>query len=363
MFYKKTWIYSSLSLLSLLVMFSVVTSSESVGAQETEQLRASGISQTTTFTYQGRLTEGGIPATGTYDFVFALYDAANGSDQLGSAIPIEDVAVNDGYFTVQLDFGGNDFRGDTRYLEVRVRAGGETGSYTLLDPRRIVTSVPYAVYANRASALSAADDNPENGVYVSENGNVGVGNRTPTERLDVAGNITASGTICDGSGCIGDKTSVWNRNGSEIYYSGDVGIGSSNTTARLYVVKDEKGWATQIINTNPAGDGLKIAAGSTKSEGVLSALNYDESQALFRVMGDGKVGIGTSSPVSVLHIRGVPGDPQLAIEHPADPEGPAGIRKRDDGTLDIFANMTAGEHKDIVFWSGGNGSDEAETCM
>jgi len=34
-------------------------------------------------------------------------------------------------------------------------------------------------------------------------GNIGIGTTTPQEKLDVIGNIKASGTICDGNGCVG----------------------------------------------------------------------------------------------------------------------------------------------------------------
>ena len=39
-----------------------------------------------TFTYQGRLNDGGAPATGSYDFQFALYDDAVACSQVGSTI-------------------------------------------------------------------------------------------------------------------------------------------------------------------------------------------------------------------------------------------------------------------------------------
>jgi hypothetical protein len=38
-------------------------------------------------------------------------------------------------------------------------------------------------------------------------GRVGVGTTSPTEKLDVQGNIKASGTVCDSNGCIGDEGS------------------------------------------------------------------------------------------------------------------------------------------------------------
>ena len=36
------------------------------------------------FTYQGKLTDGGTPANGTYDFEFNLYDALSGGSPVGS---------------------------------------------------------------------------------------------------------------------------------------------------------------------------------------------------------------------------------------------------------------------------------------
>ena len=40
-------------------------------------LASPGLAQTSTFTYQGRLTDGGTPATGIYDLQFLLFDSAS----------------------------------------------------------------------------------------------------------------------------------------------------------------------------------------------------------------------------------------------------------------------------------------------
>src|SRR5690606_10300057 len=37
------------------------------------------------FTYQGRLTQNGMPANGEYDLEFALYDAETGGNEIGTA--------------------------------------------------------------------------------------------------------------------------------------------------------------------------------------------------------------------------------------------------------------------------------------
>src|SRR5215471_7796680 len=39
--------------------------------------------QSTSFTYQGRLTDGGNPANGNYDLQFSLFDAGVGGNQIG----------------------------------------------------------------------------------------------------------------------------------------------------------------------------------------------------------------------------------------------------------------------------------------
>jgi len=75
-------------------------------------------------------------------------------------------------------------------------------------------------------------------LYSGVPGNVGIGTATPATKLDVVGDVRASGSICDGDGdCIGDvPPSPWQANGSDLYYSnGDVGIGTSAPRERLEV--------------------------------------------------------------------------------------------------------------------------------
>src|SRR5580765_1998817 len=74
--------------------------------------------QTTAFTYQGRLTDGGIPANGNYGFTFRLYATDVGETQIGADVDIPVVTVADGIFTTTLDFGANAFPGADRFLEI-----------------------------------------------------------------------------------------------------------------------------------------------------------------------------------------------------------------------------------------------------
>src|SRR5215831_2030444 len=110
------------------------------------------LAQTTTFTYQGRLIDGGSTANGTYEMQFKLFDGT--SNQIGSTITNSAVTVSDGVFTVTLDYGGAAFSGADRFLEIGVRPSGSGDPFTMLSPRQQLTS---AVYAIRAGSSVSAD--------------------------------------------------------------------------------------------------------------------------------------------------------------------------------------------------------------
>ena len=61
--------------------------------------------QSAAISFQGQLGDGGRPATGQYDFVFRLFDAASGGAEQAQAIALNNRGVTNGYFTVPLDFG------------------------------------------------------------------------------------------------------------------------------------------------------------------------------------------------------------------------------------------------------------------
>ena len=83
--------------------------------------------QTTAFTYQGRLTDAGMPANASYDMQFKLFNvpSVGGGNQIGSTITNGAVLVSSGVFTVQLDYGAAAFSGADRYLEIGVRLAGD----------------------------------------------------------------------------------------------------------------------------------------------------------------------------------------------------------------------------------------------
>ncbi len=103
------------------------------------------LSQSTAFTYQGRLDYAGTPANGSYDFRFILYTSDIGGSQQGPVLTNAATAVSAGGFTVPLDFGSV-FPGAARWLEMAVRTNG-SGTFVPLNPRQLLTPTPYAITA------------------------------------------------------------------------------------------------------------------------------------------------------------------------------------------------------------------------
>ena len=127
-----------------------------------------------TFTYQGQLKLLGAPTDGLVDFEFALWNAEFGGAVIGVVDPYLGVEVVDGLFTVQLDFGGEVFKGKTLWLNVAVRYPhdpSETEPFTTLNPRQPLTAVPFAIQTR--------------GLFVDQTLNVGIGTLFPSYPLEV----------------------------------------------------------------------------------------------------------------------------------------------------------------------------------
>jgi len=123
----------------------------------------SAIAQTplgSSFTYQGQLRQGGIPAEGSYDLHFELFDDPDSG--VGTSLGAQEecgVAVINGRFTVTLDFG-EIFTGDALWIDVGVAPGGPCdGStiYTPLSPLQEIKAAPNALFSRDADLLDGID--------------------------------------------------------------------------------------------------------------------------------------------------------------------------------------------------------------
>jgi len=173
----------------------------------------------TAFIYQGRLSVSGKPADGKpYDFEFKLFDDPSAGSQKGSTVPKNDVVPKAGVFSVTLDFGSDVFNGDARWLQISVRPGASTGTYTKLSPRQKVTPTPYALHTR--------------GIFVDSTGNVGIGKFVPDEELDVDGHINSSETYK-----LSGNTVLSNPGTNNIFIGDGAGEDNSAGTHNTYVGK------------------------------------------------------------------------------------------------------------------------------
>jgi endosialidase-like protein len=113
------------------------------------------LGQGTAFTYQGLLGDSGAAAAGSYDLTFALFSADTGANQLGGILTNLDITVDNGRFTVLLDFGPGMLTGPDRWLEIGVRTNGGN-AFTTLAPRQKLTPSPYTITAANLSGILGA---------------------------------------------------------------------------------------------------------------------------------------------------------------------------------------------------------------
>lgn len=107
----------------------------------------------TAFSYQGRLKDGEQPADGTYDIGFLLYDQEFGGSQIGETYIANDLEITDGLLNIGLDFGAEAFSDEARWLQIAIRPGDDTGSFSFLSPRVRLMPAPQSIYASTAGSV------------------------------------------------------------------------------------------------------------------------------------------------------------------------------------------------------------------
>jgi hypothetical protein len=279
MFTKKS-IFRMFSVLLVVLMMSGTAS-----ARPLEAALGTG------FTYQGRLTDGGTPANGTYDLDFKLYDALSGGSQVGSTSAQRSVNVSNGLFTVQLDFG-NVFNGTALYLEIGVRLSSIGGAYTTLTPRQPLSPTPYALYSTQAS--NAAQLNTQPASYYLNASNINSGNLS-TNYFSAYADLVVESKIGAGSGQVaaGDHNhwgQTWSGSGTGLTLTGGTyGLISNGSTYGVFG-SSPNGYGINGNSTNGTG-----VYGSGGTYGVYGHTYSGAGVSGNSTNGDGVDGTSTSS--------------------------------------------------------------------
>lgn len=235
----------------------------------------------TAFTYQGRLIDVNELADGLYDFRFKLFDSAEDGNQLNGDVNIPDLDIIDGYFTVELDFGGGLFDGNSVWLDIGIRPGemNDPNLYTALSPRQLITPTPYALYAKMAGSGGSGDNDwmvSGNDMYSIPPGEVGIGTTSPSSKLHIEDNTDGSLALTihnlDDSGS--ERIRFGTGSGSD---AGIIVWGSANAS---YPGK----W--RFFNNKTTGHYDWVTGGSIR----------------MALTSDGSLGIGTTSPTSKLEV-------------------------------------------------------------
>ncbi len=273
----------------------------------------------TQFTLQGELQINGAVSNATADFVFTLYDASTGGNVIGPAggLSATSITLDNGRFTVLLDFGAAAFVSTSRWVQIAARSPAGTGTYTTLAPRQLVTPTPLAQYAlNVPANLTPFTVALGNAVYTG--GDVGIGTSVPLSKLDISGSdatlngknaaIELSNTATGGAnwyvraGATGTQTppggfSIADDNGyrftiasnGDVTVPGHLGVGAAPLTSDFFQISATSGLAELL--TSP------IATGT-----ILTLTNSSTSGRSWQIVSAGTSGV-SGSPAGSLDFR------------------------------------------------------------
>jgi hypothetical protein len=195
--------------------------------------------------------------------------------------------------------------------------------------------------ANQSAQTMMFQTIGENRMTIEPAGNVGIGTTNPTELLEVDGNIKlGDGGTRDIIGPTNESLRILsnpNASSEGIVFStdagattgmflqdgGNVGIGTNDPDAPLHIksttniqtLRVNSAWnegagAVATISTSANGNVLLLESATTSSSREILEVK-NSNGAIFDILGNGHVGIGTNSPSSLLHVHG--SDPVIKV--------------------------------------------------
>ena len=221
--------------------------------------------QTTAFTYQGRLTDGGSPANGSYDLEFKLFNLSSGGAQQGTTQTLSAVTVTSGIFTVQLDFGSNVFTTNTgKFLEIGVRNAG-VGGFTTLPQRQPVNATPYAVQSISATSATNFSGNLNGDVTGTQSATVvsNVGGQS-------AANVASGASAANAATSANTPNTIVKRDASGNFSAGTItaALNGNASTATSATTATTAGNVTGTVAIANGGTGATSATNARTNLGL-----------------------------------------------------------------------------------------------
>lgn len=206
--------------------------------------------------------------------------------------------------------------GGIYYNSGNVGIGATTPNYArlLIQTDGSVEGLHITRTASGANAYLNIENESASPIFkVHESGNVGIGKATPAEKLDVVGNIVASGTICDSVGCIssggGSGDSGWTDDGTVVRLTTAtdyVGVGTVSPNSSLHVYRTS-GNNAEIDIQSVSGVGNHWGIYQVRDDNVLTFNSNESGDLRFWAAGadlitisddGGKARLGVNTPSS-----------------------------------------------------------------
>ncbi|MBW2975380.1 hypothetical protein KY366_06695 [Candidatus Woesearchaeota archaeon] len=190
----------------------------------------------------GKLTDSNDnELSGNYDITFRIYNSSSGGSIVWESIDQSVTTDTNGVFSTILS-GINLSFPKQYYLGISVESDSE------MTPRIDLTTAPYAFRANVSESLDTVRNYTVDSMFIT--GMVGIGTTSPTQALDIQGQIVTTDRISSGEwvkvasdgklysngGGLGLRAGSSGDNHLQITSNGNVGIGTASPSEKLHVV-------------------------------------------------------------------------------------------------------------------------------
>jgi len=229
------------------------------------------------------------------------------------------------------------------------RFGTSSSYYTVLDTNRL------DAWNNGSGSALYLNYNGGNTLINTIGGNVGIGTSAPGYKLDVNGEVNATGLRINGNPIATGGSSQWNNGTGSIYYTGNVGIGTTSPAWPLHTraTSTGVGFSTSDFVLGTTGTVFNIAYGASTGN-TYTSLQTTTTGGI--VAGNtvlqkdgGNVGIGTISPGAALDVAG--GASNSVVSRMTGTGGYTVLRINNPGNSDGYFGTTGANGGNLL--SGG----------